>query len=47
MTLDEHEITQHEGGTWSAEPSIICPHDCGAQFFVVRGQVEWAENLQS
>jgi phage terminase large subunit GpA-like protein len=46
MSLDDHEITEHEDGTWSADTSVICPHDCGAQFFITHGQVELVSNQQ-
>jgi hypothetical protein len=43
MTLDDFEITKHEDETWTAEPSIICPWDCGAYFFITRSKIEWVK----
>lgn len=47
VRLDDHEITEHEGGNFSAEPSIICPHDCGANFFFTNGKVEPLPDVQN
>jgi hypothetical protein len=44
MTLDGFEVITHEDDTWTAEPSIICPWDCGANFFVTRSKVEWVKS---
>lgn len=41
MTLDGFAVEEHADGTWTAEPSIICPHDYAANFFVTHGVIEW------
>jgi hypothetical protein len=43
MTLDDFEVIEHEDETWTAETSIECPHDCGANFFITRSKVEWVK----
>jgi hypothetical protein len=43
MTLDDFEIVEHEDETWTANPSIVCPWDCGANFFITRSKVEWVK----
>ena len=40
MTLDEFEITVHEDGSWSADPALECPWDCGTHFFITRSMFE-------
>lgn len=46
LALEGFEVTEHPDKTWSAEPSVECSWDCGANFFVTRGMIEWVRPKQ-
>jgi RNase P subunit RPR2 len=40
MTLEGFQITEHQDGTYSVDPAVECPHDCGLHFFITRSRVD-------
>lgn len=39
--LSDHTITEHEDGTITVEPSIVCPNDkCDAHYFIRNNEIQ-------
>ena len=38
--LSDHKITEHEDGTITVEPSIVCPNEkCDAHYFIRKSEI--------